>query len=425
MEPVEIILILLLCTIAAFISGKVPFPLISMGIILTLILSGIMKPEAAFSGFINKNVITLTAMFVIGAGLTKTSLLDRLQHQILRFKGKPRLLVFASACIAAVLACLTNAATCTAIMLPLLIGLATESEISRSRILYPVVVVANVATGITILGQGAGNLAWNDVMLKAGATSAFELSAYPIARVPILLCSIVYVSTIGYHLMPQIPNESFAAIEKTGKEKKKLSRTKEIMAFIIIAVTVLCMILSQSLKMDMYVFACLGACLLTVTGVLDEKEALGSIRLNTIFLFAGVLVLADAVRISGAGDVVAEYMLKIMGNTQNPHILMFFFFLFPFVMTQVMSNVACNAIFVPLVTTACVSIGADPRAAVMGTLIAGCASFMTPIASPCQAMIMEPGGYQLKDYLKGGLPLAVIIMIITVIYIPILFPFFP
>lgn len=81
--------------------------------------------------------------------------------------------------------------------------------------------------------------------------------------------------------------------------------------------------------------------------------------------------------------------------------------------------------FWPLVTTACVSVGADPRAAVMGILIAGCASFLAPIASPCQAMIMEPGGYQLKDYLKGRLPLAVIIMIITVIYIPMLFPFFP
>ena len=56
-------------------------------------------------------------------------------------------------------------------------------------------------------------------------------------------------------------------------------------------------------------------------------------------------------------------------------------------------------------------IGIDPRAAVVGVLTASCISIMTPMAAPCQIMIIEPGGYTLKDYLKCGTPLAVILAI--------------
>lgn len=425
MGEIEIVLLLLLCTIIAFISGKISFPIISMGIILTLVVSGIMKPEQAFSGFINKNVIMLAAMFVIGRGLTMTSLLDHIQIIVVRFKSSPQILLLISSVVAAILACLTNATACTTIMLPLILGLASETGISRSKFLYPIIVIANVSTGITVLGQGAGNLAWNEVMVKAGADKAFSLMSFPIARFPILIIAIFYVCTIGYRLMPDTPNENFTGRIGRKMHNQKLSSRKEKIAYVIITATVILMILSQNIGVDMYIISCFGACLLVLTGVLNENDALGSIRLNTIFLFAGVLALADAIKITGAGDIVADYMIYFMGNTKNPYVMMAFFFGVPFVMTQVMSNVACNAIFVPLAATACVQIGADPRAAVMGVLIAGCSSFLTPLAAPCQAMIMEPGGYQLKDYLKGGIPLAVIITIISIFYLPMLYPFYP
>ena len=78
-----------------------------------------------------------------------------------------------------------------------------------------------------------------------------------------------------------------------------------------------------------------------------------------------------------------------------------------------MSNLATLTIFIPLVVSACMKIGIDPRAAVVGVLTASCISIMTPMAAPCQIMIIEPGGYTLKDYLKCGTPLAVILAIMT------------
>ena len=183
------------------------------------------------------------------------------------------------------------------------------------------------------------------------------------------------------------------------------------------------MLLENVIGVDMYLIACIGAVLLVLTGVLSEKEALESIHMPTIFLFAGVLALSDAIKVTGAGEVVADLMIKIIGNNTNTYVIMAVFFMIPFILTQVMSNLATLTIFIPLVTSACIKIGVDPRAAVVGVLTASCISIMTPMAAPCQIMIIEPGGYTLKDYLKCGTPLALILIVVSVFFLPTLYPF--
>ena len=69
MTPLQITLVILLVTIIAFASGKIPIAVISSGIMIALILTGVRTPEEAFSGFVNTNVVMFVAMFVIGAGL--------------------------------------------------------------------------------------------------------------------------------------------------------------------------------------------------------------------------------------------------------------------------------------------------------------------------------------------------------------------
>lgn len=94
MTPLEITLLILVLTIVAFITGKIPFSVISAGIMLSLIMTGVMEPAEAFSGFINTNVVMFVAMFVIGAGLTKTSLIDKAEQLVVRYKDNPKMLIF-------------------------------------------------------------------------------------------------------------------------------------------------------------------------------------------------------------------------------------------------------------------------------------------------------------------------------------------
>ena len=90
-------------------------------------------------------------------------------------------------------------------------------------------------------------------------------------------------------------------------------------------------------------------------------------------------------------------MIRILGDTANPYIMMAVFFMIPFLLTQVMSNLAETlTIFLPLVTSACLEVGVAPRAAVVGVFTASCISIMTPMAAPCQIMIIEPSGLRLR-----------------------------
>lgn len=146
MNPLEITLVILLVTIIAFVSGKVPFSVISTGIILALILTGIKTPAEAFGGFINTNVVMFVAMFVIGAGLTKTPLIDKAQSLVIRYKDNMRMLIFLSCVAGAFLGAITSATATAAIMIPLLVGIANDIGVSRSKLLYPSMACANIAT---------------------------------------------------------------------------------------------------------------------------------------------------------------------------------------------------------------------------------------------------------------------------------------
>ena len=372
MSPLEITLVILLVTIIAFVSGKVPFSVISTGIILALILTGIKTPAEAFGGFINTNVVMFVAMFVIGAGLTKTPLIDKAQSLVIRYKDNMRMLIFLSCVAGAFLGAITSATATAAIMIPLLVGIANDIGVSRSKLLYPSMACANIATQMTFLGQGASNMAWNDVMMQAGAPTPLHIWDFTIARIPMLTIAILYMTFVGYKLMPDIPNEQFSDAAHTASESEKLSPFKRKLAVLIVLVSIAMMLLENVIGVKMYLTSCIGAAALVLTGVLTEREALNSIHQPTIFLFAGVLALSDAIQTTGAGDVVADWMIRLLGDTTNPYIIMLVFFLVPFILTQVMSNLATLTIFIPLVTSACIRMGVDPRAAVVGVITASC-----------------------------------------------------
>lgn len=424
MTPLEITLLILILTIVAFITGKIPFSVISAGIIITLIMTGVMKPAEAFSGFTNTNVVMFVAMFIIGAGLTKTSLIDKAEQLVVRYKDNPKMLIFLACIASSLLASITSATATAAIMISLLVGIANEIGTSRSKLLYPAMACANIATSMTFLGQGASNITWIDIIAKAGGPNELHIWDFTIARIPLLAVSILYMTFVGYKLMPDRDNSTFADSEHTGRNAAKLNPKKEKIAIIIILVTILAMLFESVIGIPMYLIACIGAILLVLTGILTEKEALEFIHQPTIFLFAGVLTLSEAIKTTGAGEVVADWMISLIGNTTNPYLIMAVFFLIPFFLTQIMSNLATLTIFIPLVVSACMKIGIDPRAAVVGVLTASCISIMTPMAAPCQIMIIEPGGYTIKDYLKCGTPLAVILAVMTIFLMPVMFPFY-
>ena len=90
-----------------------------------------------------------------------------------------------------------------------------------------------------------------------------------------------------------------------------------------------------------------------------------------------------------------------------------------------MSNTATTALMIPIAVSLANNLGADPRAVVIATVIAGSCAYATPIGMPANTMVVGLGGYKFKDYVKSGLPLILVSFVICMILLPVLFPFYP
>ena len=185
------------------------------------------------------------------------------------------------------------------------------------------------------------------------------------------------------------------------------------------------MIFEDQIGIKLCVIGCVGALALIVTGVISEKDALLSIDLKTIFLFGGTLSLASALEATGAGELIADKVIGMLGDNPSPYILTFVIFMLCCIMTNFMSNTATTALMAPIGVSIAQGMGADPRAVLMACVIGGSCAFATPIGMPANTMVVTAGGYTFKDYAKAGIPMIVVATIVSMILLPIFYPFFP
>jgi anion transporter len=221
-----------------------------------------------------------------------------------------------------------------------------------------------------------------------------------------------------------------AAVEAAKKEagasddNAPKSKTKMWISGLILLGVVAAMALNLK-TVPLQTAAVTGAILCVITGCLKEKEAYAGIDWVTIFLFAGMLSVATAMDKTGAGKLIADTVVSMMGENPNPIVLCAVLYLISNVLTQFMSNTASAALLAPIGISIAQSIGADPKPVLMSIGIAASMAFATPMATPPNTLVLGPGGFSFNDYVKVGIPLCLITFIASVLIIPIFWPFFP
>lgn len=425
MNPMTITLLIMLAVIIAFISGKIAISLIGVTVIFALAIFQVLPPQRAFGNITNTSVILFAAMFVIGKGIQKTTLITTAAKFVEKFKDNPRLLTFFTCIIAALLAIVSNGTIALVIMLPILCGICDDIGLSRSKILYPFEVTAVSAAGSWFLGIGALNMSWSSVMMKLGAKAPVNINDFLIARIPFLVTVILYMTFIGPKLLPNKNNDDLKKSSPEYSKNKKeevLPKSKNILGISISAVTIILMIFSSYIHVESYIIAIAGALLMVLTGVLSNKEALNALNLNIILLIAGMLGLADALQATGAGKMVGNAMANVAKNISNPFLMMGLFFLVAIIIANLIGGLAAVSILVPLWTLTCLRMGLDPRGAVLAASTASAFSFLTPIGGHSLPLIMDAGGYKLNDFLKCGLPLALILCVLGCMVTQLMYP---
>ena len=422
MEPITITLCLLMFAIAMFVWEKIPLAVTSMVVCVALVLTGVLNLKQAFAGFIDTNVILFVAMFIVGGALFETGMANKVGGVITRFAKTEKQLIFTIMVVVGVMSGFLSNTGTAAVLIPVVIGVAAKSGFARSRLLMPLVFAAALGGNLSLIGA-PGNLIAQSALQNIG--SGFGFFEYPKLGLPMLVCGVIYFLTIGYKFLPNHPNRGEVGSVGEQRDYSHVPRWKQILSFVVLIATILGMIFEKQTGVSLAVAGCIGALVLVVTGVLTEKQAYKAIDSQTIFIFGGTLALAKALEMTGAGKLVADHVIGLLGQNSSPFMLLVVVFALSIIMTNFMSNTATVALLVPVSLSIAAGMGADPRAVLMATVIGSSCAYATPIGMPANMMVLSAGGYKFVDYAKSGIPLIIVSTIVSLILLPILFPFHP
>lgn len=423
MSPLVITMLILLFTFIALLSGKLSYGVVGATIISLLIITGVLDVSEALAGFSNTNVAIMLCMMVLSGALMKTSLVERIVGLVRNVGHSERALIAGFGLIAAAMSQFMNAFVAVACLLPLITGLCSQLNIKRTKVIYPVMVIALTWIFLFPVGMGASTIAqMNGYLESFGSEFRFNMMDMTIGRLPGVILNTLFCIFILPRVCPDKPSVEFR--DDLGREvaKSTLSKPREILCYIIAVVMVVLMILAGTIGIQVYTVAIVGASALTLFGILSEKEAFQSINFGMVFFFAAILPLSTALTKTGASDVIADAIITILGGSTNPWLISTVFVLVCFVATQFLSNTGCVQVFTPLALMVCVQLNMNPVGIMSLVNIGCCASYLTPMANPGIPLTMSAGGYSLKDCIKIGILPGLLICAIGVVWCSLFFP---
>ena len=429
MDPAIITLCVLAVAAFLFVTELIPLAVTAMAACTVLGILGVLPSKAVYAGLSNSTVVLFGGMFVIGAAMFKTGLAEAIGIAVVKKAGTNELpLMAAIMIVTCVLSSVSSNTGTVACLMPVIIGICQAAKIPASKQLMPLAIAANVGGTITMIGTPPNVIVTG--ALSAAGLPTFGFFEFAFIGVPLSIIIVLYTLFVGRRFLPdhsagEMDEEAVkAAKEEAGAsdDNAPKSKTKMWISGLILIGVVVCMALDLK-TVPLHTAAVTGAILCVVTGCLKEKEAYAGIDWVTIFLFAGMLSVASAMEKTGAGKLIADTVVSMMGTNPNPYVLTAVLFLISNVLTQFMSNTASAALLAPIGISIAQSIGADPKPVLMALGIAASCAFATPMATPPNTLVLGPGGFSFNDYAKVGVPMCVISLIVCLVVIPIVWPF--
>ena len=419
MDPAVLTLIVLGVAAFFFVTELIPLAVTAMGASIALGLLGVLTPKQVFSGLSNSTVVLFAGMFVIGAAMFQTGLAQRIGITVVHAAGTGEKRLMAAIMIVTIILSSVSSNTATvACLLPVVVQICAVARLAVSPQLMALAVAANVGGTITMIGTPPNILM--SATLSASGLQPFGFFEFAWIGIPLSIAGVIYMLTIGRRLCPHGHIDS--NLSDLTSDLPKDTRKMAICAIILILV-VIAMALSKTINVPMQTAAIIGALACVITGCLSEKQAYGGIDWTTIFLFAGMLPLAEAMDKTGAGAMIANGVVGIIGSNASPLIIVMALFLLSCGLTQFMSNTAAAALLAPIGISIAQSIGVSPFPVLMAIGIAASCAFTTPVATPPNTLILGPGKFHFMDYVKVGLPLVLVSMIVCTVIIPLVWPF--
>ncbi|MDU3822879.1 MAG: SLC13 family permease [Veillonella sp.] len=421
MGTAEQTLIVLAVMAVLFVTEIIPLAITSLGGAITLGLMGIITPKVVFSGLSDSTVVLFAGMFVVGAALFYTGLAQKIGETVVSHAGTSEngLMLAIMLVTATMSAFLSNTGT-TAALLPVVVGICAVAKIPASRQLMPLAFAAGIGGIITMVGTPP-NIIVSGTLSKFGI-EPFGFFEFAWIGIPLTVATIVFMMLVGKHLLPKHEITDAGDVEQeVAAEDISNDPKKQLYSGLILLGVIIAMILGDPLKtyfginLPLSMVAVIGAMLCVLTGCLNEKQAYTSIDWVTIFLFAGMMPVATALDQSGAGKMIADAVIGVMGSDPSPYFATAVLFALSCIMTQFMSNTASCALLAPIGISIAQGMGADPHAVLMAIGVAASCAFGTPVGTPPNTLVLGPGQYKFTDYVKAGVPLILVCFVYMIL----------
>jgi di/tricarboxylate transporter len=168
--------------------------------------------------------------------------------------------------------------------------------------------------------------------------------------------------------------------------------------------------------------ALIGCLLMGLLGCVDFNSAYGSISWKTLILIVGMLPFSLALQRTGGVDLAADAVLHLVGGA-SPRLVLATLFIITAALGLFISNTATAVLMAPVALAIAKDLGASPYPFAMIIALAASTAFMTPISSPVNTLVVGPGQYRFGDFVKVGVPFAIVVAIVSVLLVPVFLPF--
>jgi len=199
-----------------------------------------------------------------------------------------------------------------------------------------------------------------------------------------------------------------------------LKKKAPIAAGIMLMVVLLAMFTSLGIATAMVI----GSVLMVLTGCLTMDEAYESIDWRTVFLVGGMLSLGFAMENTGTAQYLADLLLGGLGDF-GPLGLLAGIYILSALITQPMSNAAAVVLMVPIAVDTALSLDVNHLTFTMAVVIGAATSFLSPVGHKANVLVFGPGGYRFSDFTRVGIILTIALFIVSMIFLPIFWPFYP
>ncbi len=429
MYPVIVTTLVLVFVIAAIVTHKIPTIAIGLMIPLILAVTGVIDASTAFNGLGSTTIFLIIGAEVIGDACFRTGLTDWIGRRVIRYTRKftnesVKLLLISL--LAAILSTFLSSAGVQVALLSLIIVMAKTLRLSKTRSLIALGYSATIGGMWSIIGTTLM------VMSKSAIEAAvpgetfgmFEMTkaSFPIGMVCILLFCFVtsryQPDRCGSQEEPAPAPAEEVSTSTTGSRRDCMIVGITFLAFVVLVA------LDGNTPIPANMVTVLVLLVFGAFKISTVSDIVRCISWDVILFIVGITVLSNAMVSSGLSDLVGSMLLGVVGDSTNPYLIVGSISLVCLVLTQLMSNSGAFSVVLPFLTVLSDSLGVDLKPLIVTAAISCTCGFCLPLATPTYMMLANEGNVRLTDWLKQGLPLAVVAFVMVTLLVPTFWPLY-